>query len=166
MQSYITKTTHIQNVVRNYPEAAEIFLEYGLHCVGCHASSHETIEQGAKGHGLSDENISQLVSDMNARIDLIRNADPNQITLTPGAAKHIAAVMKEKDDGSVLRVALNDTNQYEFHIIKEPTQTDHTWTQHGVTIAVDDTSFSRMKGSTIDFSEHLGGFRIHNPQAS
>jgi hybrid cluster-associated redox disulfide protein len=40
-----------------------VFMKYGLHCVGCHVAAFETIEQGAKGHGMSDEVIQSVIRD-------------------------------------------------------------------------------------------------------
>lgn len=45
-----------------------IFLKYGLHCFGCAMASDETIEDGAKAHGLSDKEITQMISEINAKI--------------------------------------------------------------------------------------------------
>ena len=51
-QILITKDMPIGEVVERYPEAAEVLTAYGLHCVGCHVSPFETVEQGALGHGM------------------------------------------------------------------------------------------------------------------
>jgi len=61
----ITKDMNISDVVFKYPKAAEIMLDYGLHCVGCAASSFDTIEAGAKIHGLPDEEIDEMVERIN-----------------------------------------------------------------------------------------------------
>ena len=53
----IAREMTIGDVVKRFPQAAEVFLEYGLHCVGCHVSYWETIEEGARGHGMSEENF-------------------------------------------------------------------------------------------------------------
>ena len=64
----ITKNMLIEDVISKYPEAAHIFSVYGLHCAGCHASGSETIEQGAKAHGMDDEYISMIIKDANKMI--------------------------------------------------------------------------------------------------
>ena len=56
----------IGEVVYKYPQTPEVFLEYGLHCVGCHVSAFETIEQGCLGHGMKEEDIAKLIEDINA----------------------------------------------------------------------------------------------------
>lgn len=55
-------------VVGQYPEAAEVMLEYGLHCVGCFANMYDTVEIGAKVHGMSDTEIEKMLNDVNSRL--------------------------------------------------------------------------------------------------
>ena len=65
MPEPITKDMTLGDVVMKYPEAAQVMLKYGLHCIGCHVAAHETIEQGAKAHGLEDAQIEKMVREMN-----------------------------------------------------------------------------------------------------
>ena len=44
----VTKDSNIADIVFKYPEAADVLTSFGLHCVGCFASSFDTIEQGAQ----------------------------------------------------------------------------------------------------------------------
>ena len=53
------------SVVAEYPEAAEVMLEYGLHCVGCFANAYDTVEIGAKVHGMTDAEIDGMVEKVN-----------------------------------------------------------------------------------------------------
>jgi len=61
----ITKNMNLGEVVFKYPEAAEVLTDYGLSCVGCFASSFDTIEQGAKIHQLSDEELEEMIERIN-----------------------------------------------------------------------------------------------------
>ncbi len=65
----VQKQHNLAEVVFKYPEAAEVLIDYGLHCVGCGASSFDTIEIGAKLHGMSDEEIDEMVERINEAID-------------------------------------------------------------------------------------------------
>ncbi|MBT9169977.1 MAG: hypothetical protein DDT18_00313 [Actinobacteria bacterium] len=60
--SKITKDMIIEEVVNQYPQTVPIFLMHGLHCVGCHVSLWESIEQGALAHGID---IDPLMEDLN-----------------------------------------------------------------------------------------------------
>ena len=59
----IKKDMTIEEAVRQYPETIPVFLNYGLHCIGCHVANWETIEQGAQTHGIT--NFDELLRDLN-----------------------------------------------------------------------------------------------------
>lgn len=61
----ITKDSNLAELVNAYPETAEVLMDFGLHCVGCIASSFDTIEAGAKVHGMSDEEIAEMLERLN-----------------------------------------------------------------------------------------------------
>lgn len=61
----ITKDMNLGEVVFKYPEAAEVLTDYGLSCVGCFASSFDTIEQGAKIHQLDDDELDEMIERIN-----------------------------------------------------------------------------------------------------
>jgi hybrid cluster-associated redox disulfide protein len=61
----VTKETNLAELVMEYPDTAEILLDFGLHCVGCFASSFDTIEMGARVHGMSDSEITELIERLN-----------------------------------------------------------------------------------------------------
>lgn len=63
----IEKTMTFAEVLRSDPKAAVVLMRYGLHCIGCHISAFETLEQGAKAHGLTDEQIDAMVAELNSR---------------------------------------------------------------------------------------------------
>ena len=65
----ITKDMNLGEVIFKYPEVAEVFTDYGLHCVGCFAASFDTIEMGAKIHQLSDEEVTEMVKRVNEVIE-------------------------------------------------------------------------------------------------
>lgn len=58
----ITKDITIEEVVTKHPETMMVFMKHGLHCVGCHVSAFESIEQGAMAHGID---VNALVTDLN-----------------------------------------------------------------------------------------------------
>lgn len=58
----ITKLTTIRQVIEKYPKAVFVFLDYGLHCIGCAVSKEETIEEAAKAHHI---NLKEFLRDLN-----------------------------------------------------------------------------------------------------
>ena len=63
----ITKEMTIEEVVSQYPETMMVFMRHGLHCVGCHVSAFESIEEGAMAHGI---NTDALVEDLNKVVSM------------------------------------------------------------------------------------------------
>lgn len=59
----ITKDTPIMEILRLNPRAREIFARHGMGCIGCLASSTETLENGAKMHNI---NVDTLLIELNA----------------------------------------------------------------------------------------------------
>ncbi len=60
----ITKEMTIQEVVESNPETIRVFLEHGLHCIGCAVARFENIEQGAMAHGID---VDALINDLNEK---------------------------------------------------------------------------------------------------
>lgn len=65
IMSKITKDTIIGEVVQNYPKSVDILSKHGMHCIGCHVATWETLEQAAQSHGI---NISKLMEDLNKEV--------------------------------------------------------------------------------------------------
>ncbi|MEJ5186139.1 MAG: DUF1858 domain-containing protein [Candidatus Geothermincolales bacterium] len=65
----ITKDMTIQEVVQRNPETIRVFLEHGLHCIGCAVARYENIEQGALAHGID---VDALIRDLNAKVEEVR----------------------------------------------------------------------------------------------
>lgn len=61
----ITKDMIIGEVLDKHPEAAEVFLSMGMHCLHCPSARGETIEQACQVHG---ENADELVKKIEAVI--------------------------------------------------------------------------------------------------
>ncbi len=64
-ESKITKEMGIMEVVQKYPQAGQVFAQFGLGCVGCAAAKFESIEQGAKAHGMDDSRLDEMVEALN-----------------------------------------------------------------------------------------------------
>ena len=57
----ITKDMIIGELLEVKPEAAEILLSMGMHCLGCPSARGETIAQACEVHGVdADEIIAQI----------------------------------------------------------------------------------------------------------
>jgi hybrid cluster-associated redox disulfide protein len=57
----ITKEMTVGQVLKSYPQTVRVFMELGMHCLGCPSSTMESIEGAALTHGRNaDELIKQL----------------------------------------------------------------------------------------------------------
>ena len=62
----VTKDMFIAEVIERYPDISMYLLELGVHCVGCHISAFETLEQGLSAHGqLSKKELDKAIKEMN-----------------------------------------------------------------------------------------------------
>ncbi|MFC1733518.1 DUF1858 domain-containing protein [candidate division KSB1 bacterium] len=62
----IDKSMTIKAILDMKPGAHEVLRDFGLGCVDCELGNFETLEEGARGHGLTDEEIQQLVDMINS----------------------------------------------------------------------------------------------------
>ena len=69
MAEKISKDMTLGEVVAKFPQSVEVMLNYGLHCVGCHVAAYETVEQGAKAHGMPDQDIKKMLAEMNKAVE-------------------------------------------------------------------------------------------------
>jgi len=63
----ITKKMSMFEILQEKPEAAEVLFDAGMHCVGCPMSQQESLEDGCRAHGFSDEEIEKLVRRLNKK---------------------------------------------------------------------------------------------------
>ena len=62
----ITRKTKLGKIVEDYPQLAQRLVEkYQLYCVSCFAASFETLEEGAKAHLMTDQEIDLMIKDLN-----------------------------------------------------------------------------------------------------
>ena len=58
----ITANMTIEDVIKKYPEVAEVFFKHGMPCIGCAIAASETVGQAAAAHGI---NLKKLLEDLN-----------------------------------------------------------------------------------------------------
>ena len=63
----INKNTTIGEILQKHGEkAAEILMKAGMGCIGCPGAQMESLENGCKAHGLSDDDIKKIVKELQA----------------------------------------------------------------------------------------------------
>ncbi len=111
----ITPGTNISRLVTELPIAEAVLGQFGLQCAGCGVNKYETIEQGAKAHGLRVEPILAALAQarLSGRVPTIANVDREPQRRAPGEFnrrakfKHVIPIMSGKGGvGKSLTTAL------------------------------------------------------------
>lgn len=58
----ITKEMTIREVLQVNPKTADVFMKYGMHCLGCPSATGESVVQAAMVHGIDPD---KLLEDLN-----------------------------------------------------------------------------------------------------
>lgn len=61
-EKMITRETLIGEILQTKPEAAEILMSAGMHCLGCPASAGESLEEACLVHGIDVEDILEKIN--------------------------------------------------------------------------------------------------------
>ena len=94
------------------------------------------------------------------------------LTLTPSAAKRVAAIAEKQAKPAVLRLSVEGGGcsgfQYKFDLAEGADGDDLISETDGVRLVVDPVSHDLVAGSIVDFVESLGGaaFKVENPNAA
>jgi len=180
IEGKITKEMPIAEILDSFPDKAmlisEILLDFGIHCVGCGASSFETLEEGVLGHGYSEEELDKLVSDLNEAISKetkVIEIKDFSLTLTQNAIKKLKEIMKsEGKESSYLRASVLSGGcsgyTYDLELVDNKAKGDIQIDQDGVSILVSNESAEYLSGTKIDFIDTLNesGFKFLNPNAT
>jgi len=58
----ITKDMTIGDILKRQPKTAEVFMQHGMHCLGCPSATGETVAQAAMVHGTD---LDKLIKELN-----------------------------------------------------------------------------------------------------
>ena len=58
------KTMTIRQAIELDRRSVEIFMSFGMHCIGCPAASGETIEQAAGVHGIDADALMEKLNEL------------------------------------------------------------------------------------------------------
>jgi iron-sulfur cluster assembly protein len=141
----------------------------GLHCVGCHAATWETLEAGMYGHGMTSEAVDNLVERLNNLLEE-QCSNPEIISLTERAAKKFISILNEEGkQGWGLRFGqkMGGCSGFEYLLdySEKANDDDVIFENFGIEVHISKADLSLLKGSEIDFVDglHSSGFKISNP---
>jgi len=162
----------IDSILGLFPQKAQKLSQEitnaGLHCIGCHAATWETLEAGMYGHGKSDDQINRLLERLNTLLD--EAVDVTQITMTPRAAKkYLEILAAEGKEGYGIRFSEEMAGcsgfEYKLDYSKEAAADEEVFISQGIEIHIKKSKVGRLLGSEIDFVDGLqgSGFKVSNP---
>lgn len=98
--------------------------------------------------------------------------DSTPLTLSPAAAKRVAAIAAKQGKPAILRLSVEGGGcsgfQYQFGLADAAEADDSVAETEGVRLVVDPVSLDLIAGCVVDYVESLGGaaFRVENPNAA
>jgi len=66
---YIARDMFISEIAGKSSKAVKLLNMYGLHCTGCFLNAFDTLENGAKLHGLTDEDLDSMIEEINKELE-------------------------------------------------------------------------------------------------
>lgn len=181
LQTASLKEMTIGEMVAKYPQTAQIMQGFGLHCIGCHVNPYETIEQGAAGHGMSQEDFNEMIKELEkavkenpktSKTSHPVESDAKNVSLTKNAVQKVLEFREKEGKGNEygLRVSAAPGGcagfMYRLEFDKA-TQEDLEIDQGGVKLIVASEQVPMLKGVKIDYVDSLegSGFKIENPNS-
>jgi len=105
----ITKKDTLGDIISNYPEVAPVLAQAGLHCIGCHVSAYESLEEGCLAHGMTSKEVDYLVKKANEAIMEFEKAP--KVTFSQNAVTKLLERVKGK---KYVRIVNNQMGEFDF----------------------------------------------------
>jgi hypothetical protein len=68
-QYVLTRYDSFSVILDECPRAGELLSEYGLHCASCFLNEYDSIEIGADRHGMSEEEMLEMLEEINGQLE-------------------------------------------------------------------------------------------------
>lgn len=149
------------DIINLHPKAGDILAAYGLHCFQCAFNTMDSLDAGARSHGLTDIDIENMMIDLQELLESVP-IKPDVLTLTEVAAKALQKIGKqEKKKVICLRVTTDNNSGFCMEFTGKPLKTDRTFACKNidnVSLIASPETLWRIGGSTVDFRE--GKFKL------
>ena len=157
----VNRAMNVLEISALHPEAADVLAAYGLHCIGCAYSEYDSLEEGALAHGLTDDDITSIVEDLN---ELIRTKPgrPKTLKMTKDAAKSLKTVLeKEGKLAWYLQVVSDDGKNFSLEFMEELPEEGFAFTHKDVPevkLSASQETLLKIGGAVIDYRD--GRFKL------
>jgi len=169
LQQMISKDMVIDEVFQKFPGKAQklsqLMSNAGINCVGCHASTDETIEQGMLSHGIPQKEVTILIKNLNEALE--GADDPKEdVKFTEWAAEKCKGFRKKPEH--IFKISLSKGNcgySYSFKFQEAKGENEIVFEDKGVKIAINKEDQDKLSGLVIDYVEGMqgAGFKVNNP---
>jgi hybrid cluster-associated redox disulfide protein len=166
-KSSVRRDVAIAQILQTVPDAAEIFAMHGLHCASCQFQASDTLEEGAKLHGMNEEKLQDLLKDLETGLpESMRR--PKTITITNDAAHALLRILKDQGKEGWKLLVLTDQAGGFCMECTESVPSDHeTFSNTAVpelTVVASLLTLASLGGSTIDMRD--GRLKLDLPTAA
>ncbi len=155
----------IADIVALCPAAEKILATWGLHCVGCGGMAFETLDNGVRSHGYSDDDIAELVDDLNRALTE-EPARPQTLMITKDAAEGFWEIANsEAKTDHVLIVTVDGSGGFCMEFAPTAPEDAQEFTNAEVPsmrIFAAPITLHRIGGATIDKRD--GRFKLDLPE--
>lgn len=165
----VSKDMTVGEMVGKYPKTVNIMLSHGLHCIGCSANPYETIENGALGHGMSQEDVASLIEQLN-KVAAEPARPKTGIFLTEAAVTKVNELrIAEKKEGQNLKIKVTpqgcDGWDYFMDFAPKAENDEKEIELAGMKVFIAPDSEKALQGAEIDYlvTNEGEGFKIDNP---
>ncbi len=158
---------NVMEITALHPGAAGVLAAYGLHCTNCAFNTMDSLDVGARAHGLESDDIQNILTDLRELLETAPARMP-VLTLTESAAaalKNLAA--QEGKPGCLLRVMSDQTGGYCMEFAETMESDDHHFAHpavNGVALISSPETLMRIGGATVDFRDNR--FKLDLPSAA
>lgn len=146
----------VGEIVALFPQASEIFAEYGMHCSSCSLGARETLAEGAQVHGFSDDILTELLDDVNTAAKDSAKQD-HVLTITPAAAAQVQAIAQaEGIEKAVLHVVIDGSGGFCLEFAEEEVPGGKSFAcpdVPGVSVSASILVLNRVGGAVIDYRD-------------
>lgn len=166
-QPSVDASMNVLEIIALHPDASDVLAAYGLHCHNCAFSTMDSLDEGARAHGLTDDDIENIVQDLR---DLLENSPvkPTTFTLTLAAAKALQEVaLKEGKQTCLLHVLSDGAGGFCMEFGDTIPDGDACFMASGVdnvTLSIAPNVLQRVGGGAVDYRE--GRFKLDLPQTN
>ncbi len=157
----ITKKDTLGDIITNYPEVAPVLASAGLHCIGCHVSAYESLEEGCLAHGLSKKEIDTIVKEANKKI-----SEFDKVPQVGFTQKAVAKLLEKVEGKKYVRIMHDLMGEFDFVAVDSPadgefvikaTAKDSKKT-YSVDVVVDKRIEKLLRGVVIDYDSTAKDF--------